>query len=352
MKSDLDRIRVAVTGLSATDNPYPGLGIIRCLRMAGGFAGKITALVFDPLSTGIFCDGLIDDVYQVPYPASGAEILFQRIREIHEQRPLDVIIPSLDSEVILYAELHERLAALGIRLLLPSPAQVKLRAKHLLYEFGLAHGITVPETAILNSPEQVKAKAEEIGIPFVLKASLNDAAVCSSVDEGEAAYARLLALWGYPILMQRFISGQELDVIALADRNSRIMGAVAMKKFGLTDKGKAFAGVTIEDTTLVRRTADILKRLRWVGPAECEFVRDRSGTPYLLEVNSRFPSWLFLAAAAGQNLPLMTVRLAMELPVEPLRRYETGKLFIRTVADRLMPSADLLALAISGEVHR
>jgi len=70
-----------------------------------------------------------------------------------------------------------------------------------------------------------------------------------------------------------------------------------------------------------------------------------------MEVNSRFPSWLYLSAAAGQNLPLAAVRLAAGLPAEPMRRYAAGKLFIRTVADRIVDAEPLLALAAAGEMR-
>ncbi len=350
MKSNVAK-HVVVTGLLATDNPYPGLGIARCLRLSPEFTGTISAFVFEPLSNGVFDGGIIDRAFIVPYPAAGCDVLFERIRCIHEHRPIDVILPSLDSEVSLYAELAGPLRNLGIGTLLPPPSQVKLRAKNLLYEFGLEEGIRVPKTLLLNNIEELRPKVREAGIPFLLKGILNDARICASVEEGERCYEELYALWGYPILLQSFVAGEEFDVIALADNSAEMVGAVAMKKFGLTDKGKAFAGLTVEDDGLLRLTAEILRKLRWTGPIECEFIRDRAGDLYLMEVNSRFPSWLYLSAAAGQNLPLAAVRLAAGLPAEPMRRYAAGKLFIRTVADRIVDAEPLLALAAAGEMR-
>ncbi len=309
MVIQINNINVAVTGLSATDNPYPGLGIARCLKLADEFRGKITGLVFEPLSTGVFSKGIIEHAYIVPYPTAGHDALINRIEEIHQKNPLDVIIPALDSEVLLYARLQDRLTGLGIRLLLPSPSQVKLRAKNLLYEFGLKNGINVPTTVILSNLEEIRSRSVDIGIPFILKGVLSDARICSSVEEGEEEYGSLFESWGYPVLMQRYITGDEFDVIALTDRQKTMIGAVAMKKLGLTDKGKAYAGVTIENQKLLKLTARVLKKLDWVGPVECEFIRDQKGSFHLMEVNGRFPSWLYLAAVAGQNLPLLTVKL-------------------------------------------
>jgi len=196
---------VVVTGLLATDNPYPGLGIARCLRLAPEFTGTISAFVFEPLSNGIYDRAIVDRAFIVPYPAAGCDTLLERIRSIHERCPIDVILPSLDSEVSLYAELAGPLRDLGIGTLLPPPSQVKLRAKNLLYEFGLEQGVRVPKTLLLNNIDELRPKVREVGVPFLLKGILNDARVCASVEEGERRYEELYGLWGYPILLQSFV---------------------------------------------------------------------------------------------------------------------------------------------------
>lgn len=343
---------VVITGLMAADNPYPGLGIARCLRDAPEFRGRISGFVFDPLSTGAFCAGVFERVYLIPYPAAGVEVLLERIHEIHHADPIDVLIPSLDSEVILYAQAAPELASLGIQTLLPPVDSIKLRSKNQLYEFCRQHRFRCPETVILNNVLEIAARCEALGgTPFVLKGALSDAAVCHSIEEGEYQYGQLFNQWGYPILMQQYIAGEEIDVIALADKKSRLAGAVVMKKFGLTPKGKAFSGITVEDEKPVQLTRQILKSLKWVGPAECEYLKDEKGNYFLMEINSRFPAWLYLAAAAGQNLPLLTVQLACDMPVRPLTSYTAGKLFVRTVSDTLVDARQIMQLTASGEVR-
>ncbi len=106
----------------------------------------------------------------------------------------------------------------------------------------------------------------------------------------------------------------------------------------------------MEDEKPIKLAGTILKRLQWIGPAECEFLKDEKGNYSLMEINSRFPSWLYLACAAGQNLPLLTVQLALNIPVQPLTSYTAGKLFIRTVTDTFIDAQQLLALTAAGEV--
>ncbi len=346
------KAHVVITGLMATDNPYPGLGIARCLRSSAEFRGTISGFVFDPLSTGAFCAEVFDRIFLIPYPAAGVDVLLQRITEIHNVHPIDLIIPSLDSEVVLYAQAAGELAAMGIKTLLPSVGSIKMRSKNQLYEFCRQHKFRCPETVIINNAQEISARCAALGgTPFVLKGALSDAAICNTVVEGEASYWQLFNQWGYPILMQKFVAGEEIDVIALTDKKSQLAGAVVMKKFGLTEKGKAFAGITVEDDKPVKLTGAILKRLEWIGPAECEFLKDEKGNYHLMEINSRFPSWLYLACAAGQNLPLLTVKLALGFPGQPFLSYAAGKLFIRTVTDNYIDVRQLMKLTATGEVN-
>lgn len=343
---------VVITGLMATDNPYPGLGIARCLRSTPEFQGHISGFIFDPLSTGAFCEGVFDRIFLMPYPAAGADILLQRIKEIHDVYPIDVIIPSLDSEVILYAQNQRDLAEMGIRTLLPSVGSIKMRSKNQLFEFCRQHKFRCPETVVLNNVQEIAARYDSLGgTPFVLKGALSDAAICQTLEEGEHNYWKLFGQWGYPILMQKFVAGEEIDVIALTDKKSQLAGAVVMKKFGLTEKGKAFAGITVADDRPVKLTGSILKQMKWIGPAECEFIRDEKDNYHLMEINGRFPSWLYLACVAGQNLPLWTVKLACDESVQPLSSYTAGKLFIRTVTDTFMDAQQLMKLTAAGEVR-
>lgn len=58
---------IAVTGLNATDNPGPGLAVIRALKAAKSFDVNIIGLSYETLEPGIYMRDLVDKVYQMPY---------------------------------------------------------------------------------------------------------------------------------------------------------------------------------------------------------------------------------------------------------------------------------------------
>ena len=116
-------LTIAVTGLNATDNPGPGVGVVRALRSATGLVERIVGLAYDALEPGLYPRELVDDVYVVPYPSQGVGALEERLHYVHAQTPLDVIIPTLDSELPSFIELAPSLEAANIGTFLPTAEQ-------------------------------------------------------------------------------------------------------------------------------------------------------------------------------------------------------------------------------------
>ncbi|HHT9134616.1 MAG TPA: ATP-grasp domain-containing protein, partial [Candidatus Avalokitesvara rifleensis] len=237
-------LNIAVTGLNATNNPAPGLSIIRSIRDAKIPGAKIIGLTYDILSTGAYNNNLLDEVYLVPYPAEGEAPLLSRLIEINKRTRLDVIIPSLDAEVIIYSSLKTELRKVGIRILVPDCARVQARSKQALPEFCERNNFNTPRTRIVYDFQDIQHDMM-IGYPSVLKGSFTDARKVDSLEEASVFFDRLSKEWGLPLIWQQFISGEEYDVVVLADEKSEIVGKVAMKKFALTEKGKACAGITV-----------------------------------------------------------------------------------------------------------
>jgi carbamoyl-phosphate synthase large subunit len=112
---------IGVTGFYATDNPHPGLAVIRALREADP-SWRIVALPYDRLGTAAYAADLIDAHALVPAPAAGPAALLERFRVITERHPLHVVIPTVDAELPHYVALGPALRRLGIATSLPSAA--------------------------------------------------------------------------------------------------------------------------------------------------------------------------------------------------------------------------------------
>jgi len=344
-------INVAVTGLQATDNPAPGVPVARSLRISDEFRGKITGLAYDALDTGIYDSQLFDELYLLPYVAEGENALLERLLYINKKNRIDVVIPTLDSELLNFIRISKDLMDRGISTLLPDENQFLMRAKGKLYTFALKEGFPVPETEVVTTPSKIPEIVKKIGFPLVVKGTFYEAYISYSLEEVYVNYNRIKTKWGLPVIIQEYLTGEEYDVAAVGDRDGKLVGAVAMRKLRLTEKGKAWAGVTVYNPELLDFTKKVVESLNWKGPLEIEFLKDTSrNRVYLFEINPRFPAWIYLSAEAGANLPLLVSKIAVGEKPKPIFDYKPGLIFVRHAVDLVCPLEYLESLTTKGEL--
>ena len=344
------KLSIAVSGLNATNNPGPGVSVIRSIRESLEFEGIITGLAFDPLDPGIYMRGICDNVFLMPYPSQGSDHLLERIKEIHSKIPLDVIIPTLDSELDAYLRISGELEKMGIKSFLPSVEGLKLRSK-VYFERLSEMGITVPHGKSITSMTSIYELDQKFKFPVMIKGQFYEAYIAYSPMDAENYFRKISAKWGLPVVVQEFVVGQEYDVMALGDGQGGLIGAVPMKKMQLTEKGKAWGGITIDDSAMNKCVRDIIAKLKWRGPCELEIIKSKdTGEYYLIEINPRFPAWCYLSVGAGQNLPWATVKLAMNEPVSELSPCQIGTMFLRNSIDHIYPISKYQAIMTSGEL--
>jgi carbamoyl-phosphate synthase large subunit len=150
--------------------------------------------------------------------------------------------------------------------------------------------------------------------------------------------------------MQEFIKGTEINIAALGDGDGNAISIIPMRKLYITDKGKAWAGITLEDDKLVELARKFIETTKWRGGCELEVMLTDDGKPYIMEVNPRFPAWIYLTAGAGQNQPASLVKMAMGEKVEPFKSYEVGKIFIRYAWDLITDIKEFQLISGNGEL--
>ncbi|HQQ94295.1 MAG TPA: ATP-grasp domain-containing protein [Bacteroidia bacterium] len=345
------KVVIAVTGLNAIDNPGPGISVIRALKASKRFDCRIIGLSYESLEPGIYMHDLVDKTYQIPLPSAGIESLKTRMAYICSMEHPDVIIPNFDSELFNFIKISDALKSeLGIHSFLPTLEQFESRQKNNLQAFGKKHKVTVPLTRILNSLQDIAALKPALNYPLMIKGKFYDASIVYSPDQAAVAFNRIASKWGLPVLAQEFVDGLELNVTALGDGEGNTLGAVAMRKQYVTDKGKAWSGISISDEKLMKLTRQIIKGTRWRGAMELELIKHSEKGYCLLEINPRFPAWVYLAVGCGQNHPEALVQLALGEKVPEFDSYDVGKLFIRYSYDMIVDLKEFEAISTSGEL--
>lgn len=314
---------------------------------------KIIGLTYDPLDVGAYMSGICDHAYLIPYPSQGSRSLYARLKEIHEKISIDVILPTLDSELQTFLRIAAELKGLGLRSFLPTLESLESCSKARISRLKETHGINVPHGILLGNAADLSMLQDQFSFPVMVKGRFYDAEIAHTVSEAERIFHRFSSEWGLPVVVQEYIMGEEYDCVAVGDGAGQLVGAVPMRKLRLSEKGKAWGGITISDPEMDAFAREIIGKTQWRGPCELEIIKSSTDSRYyLIEINPRFPAWCYLSAQAGQNLPWACVQLARGVPVEPFDSYTIGAMFLRHSVDVVYPLSMLESLTTQGELHR
>jgi carbamoyl-phosphate synthase large subunit len=145
-------------------------------------------------------------------------------------KKIDMLIPTLDSELYGFVKLESRLNALGIKTFLPTLDQLNIRGKDKLLGFCKANGIHVPKNTLATSIQDLYSIPSDFTYPVVIKGIFYEAYIAHNFEEATGFFKKLANKWGYPIIIQEYIKGSEYNVVALGDGEGGMTGAVPMKK--------------------------------------------------------------------------------------------------------------------------
>jgi carbamoyl-phosphate synthase large subunit len=245
---------------------------------------------------------------------------------------------------------EDRLLKIGIHTFLPTLKQFQEREKEKLPEYGKKYGVKVPESLNLGSLNQISEIKEKYEYPVMVKGKFYDASIAFNPEQVKQAFNKVSSKWGLPVIVQEFVKGTEVNVVALGDGKGNTIAAVPMRKQYITDKGKAWSGITISDDQLLDITRNLIRKTCWKGGMELEMIKTVKGEYFLIEINPRIPAWVYLAVGAGQNIPEALVKLAMGQEVAPMDTYVSGRMFVRYSYDMIVDLEKFETIAMNGEL--
>jgi carbamoyl-phosphate synthase large subunit len=290
---------------------------------------QLIGLSYDVHDPGNYIFNLFKNSYLMPYPTRGWQGLFTALKSIQSKDGLDILIPCLDAELPLMIKNQQELRREGIQTLLPTEDQFELRSKDRLATLAQEIQCGYPKTEVVYSIDQmIQVLKESIPLPAVIKGKYYKAYVVYNLDTAVLKATEIAAEWGFPLLVQEKLTGQEINLIGLADDQGSVVGRVSIKKQLTTHLGKVWTAVTIRNEELDQLCDRFCKSTGWRGPFELECMVTSDGI-HLIEINPRFPAWVYFATGVGINLPQMLVQLITEGKCAKKLDYSLGKYLVR-----------------------
>ena len=277
--------RVLVTGAG-------GPAAVSVLRALAPRA-ELFAVDIDPHAAGLYlaADGHRAIVRRGDDPDFVRDLL-ARCREWN----VDVLIPTVDDELIPIAVAISRFAEIGTSVVVGAAAAIDTCVDkwRLVRSIGQ---LPAPATSLLVQwfePTTVPSW------PAIVKPRSGSGSRGVRLIESPAQLGDVPRDGSH--ILQEYLPGEELSVDVYVAADHRPMGAVPRERLKV-DSGVAVAGRTIHDPEAIDLALAVVASVGLTGPANVQLRRDAAGRLRLLEVNPRFPGSLPLTIRAGFDIP-------------------------------------------------
>jgi predicted ATP-grasp superfamily ATP-dependent carboligase len=256
------------------------------------------------------------------------------VRLAHDKKA-DVLLPVTEASLLAVLPRRERFSCV-----VPFPtadAFERVCNKREVLEKAAARGLSVPTQIEIASVGERNRLDRVPDFPVVLKPTRSvsgpeggrvraGVAYASDNSELHSALNRFPPA-AYPILVQQRLAGTGFGIsILLWDGELRAAFAHRRIREKPPSGGVSVLRESIPlDHALLSRCINLLRDFNWQGVAMVEFKRDdKSGAPYLMEINGRLWGSLQLAIDAGVDFPNLLVQSALGMNPAPATSYRTG----------------------------
>lgn len=265
-----------------------------------------------------------------PSSADQPQAYLEWLEKICADRHFSLVIPvtEITSQLVLMhaAHLpHTRLPFANYETVM------SLADKYRLLEQAKASGVPVPAFTLVKNSAELDRSA--LAYPCVIKPCLSkiftpQGWIATSVKllyseaDLDAALAHAPYLAQYPFMLQAFIPGTGAGVFCLYNKGRAVSFFAHQRLREKPPQGgvSVLSESVAVDPTLKHYAQQLLDHVHWHGVAMVEFRVTPEGTPYLMEVNTRFWGSLQLAIDSGVDFPALLTQLELgmtpALPVD------------------------------------
>ena len=286
--------RVLITGVGGPS----GVCLLRALaeRPVTLLAGDI-----DPYAAGLY---LVEPSRRVILPRGEDERFAEMLLAWCEREAVDVVVPTVDSELIPLATHRARFEGAGVRLVLAPHGTLDVCLDKWALHARCNGKVRTPDTVLVDEAFHPASAP----LPAIVKPRVGSGSRGIHRVEGIKEFERLER--DGSLLVQELLPGAEYSLDVLATREGRVIAVVPRERLKV-DSGIAVTGRTCHDERLQRIGREVAELIGLTGVANVQVKGDTHGNPALLEVNPRFPGTMALTVASGPDMPWLCVAEAL-----------------------------------------
>jgi carbamoyl-phosphate synthase large subunit len=314
---------------------------------AGGPAAiaVLKSLRNDP-SVGLIAadmDGWAAGLYLVPpaaravIPAGAApefaELLLARCLELG----VDVVIPTVDSELRPLAAARTAFAQAGVQLMLAPQRALELTLDKLALARACASVVRVPRTEPLDEAVHPDSWTYPVIVKPRTGSGSRDISMVMSAEELKNMEPSA------DFIVQEYLPGEEYSIDVLSDTSGRVVAGVPRIR-ARVDSGVSVAGRSLHDRELEQFGANVATAVGLTYISNVQVRRNRESQPALLEVNPRAPGAMPLTVASGVDMPRLALDAMRGHPL-PEHAEFCEKAMVRFLEERFLDLSEVIETA-------
>lgn len=265
------------------------VSLVRSFRVAlKDTGGKVISIDYDINSSALFFS---DCHYKVPL-VHDPEYL-RNIESIVKKEEVKLIVPSIDQELLLWAENKSYFETLGAHVSISPPATIKVCGDKMeTYRFFKEHNLPFPNTYL---PEML---TYNMTYPLFIKPRAGRGSVDSFPVKNKRELDFFMDYVPDP-LVQDYLPGKEFTVDVFFSNDHRLISYVPRYRLvirsGVSDRGRTFKNEQLAE--YIKKIGSLLKFSGAVN-IQGKIFHDEIT---FFEINPRFSGGIQLTAAAGEN---------------------------------------------------
>lgn len=324
-------INVLITGAGGA----AAVSLIRCLPQE---RFNLFAADCDPVAAGLF---LVPASRRLTLPRGNDPEFAAAVLDVCSDLDIDVVIPTVDTELLPLAKNIVRFTCRGVSLLCTSEASLVSTLDKWTLVMTCRGSVPLPRTWLASRLPTATSEPGKVILKPRQGSGSRGVELLQSV--ADVPPNKRNDDW----LVQEFLPGEEYSVDVLTTPEGLVVASVPRCRIKV-DSGIAVAARTLHDTALEEFARRVVRATGVTFAANVQFKRRTDGTPCLLEVNPRFPGTMPITVKAGVNMPVLSLQMLLSsfrpsvgLPFQDIgvvryweeRFVEAGELDDKPVAD-------------------
>lgn len=308
---DSGSARVLITGAGGPS----GYCLLRNLSEEGEPL-ELLAADIDPCAAGLYS---VEPERRVMLPRGDDPAFAEVALRLCVEHRVNVLVPTVDCELIPLAERRGQFEAAGVNLVLASETTLRICLDKWRLQEACEGYVRVPRCEVANGSWNPSGTQ----LPAFVKPRTGSGSRGIMLIETRDQLERLPR--DGSMLVQENLPGPEYSLDVLARSDGEVVAVVPRERLRV-DSGIAVCGVTKRDLDLEEFGRRVAERIHLTGVANVQVKGAEGGEPALLEVNPRFPGTMPLTVASGVDMPKLCVGEALGRPIS------TGRIEFRPVA--------------------